>query len=184
MALDATNVRVALTGAVYTAPLLTSYPTDTTSAWDAGWVDLGYVSEDGVTESYSDDSEVIKAWQGGVTVRTVITSTEATFAFTLLETKKAAWELYHKGSLLTDDGTTASMSVKNATADEKMFGLDVVDGTNHVRIIVPRGEVTERGDIVYVNNAPVGYELTLTAYPDANGVTAIKMSDASALLST
>jgi hypothetical protein len=183
MTLDATNVRVALSGAVYSAPLLTAQPTTPSETWPVGWVDLGYISEDGVTEAYSDDSEVIKAWQGGATVRTVITSTEATFAFTCLETRKDVWETYHKGSLLTDDGATATMQVRNATAAERMFGFDVIDGTNHVRIVVARGEVSERGEIVYRNNEPVGYELTITAYPNADGVTAIKMSDADGLLS-
>lgn len=183
MASDATNVRVALTGAVYTAPLLTAYPPDATSAWGAGWLDLGYISEDGITEAYADNSEVIKAWQGGVTVRTVITSTDATFHFVCLETNINVLTTYHKGSLLTDDGTTATMNVASATADEKMFGFDVIDGANHVRIIVPRGEVSERAEITYTNAAAAAYDITITAYPDANGVTAIKMSDAAGLIS-
>lgn len=183
MASDASNVRVALTGAVYTAPSNTAYPADATSAWGAGWSDLGYISEDGVTEGYADNSEVIKAWQGGATVRTVITSTDATFHFVCLETNIAVLETYHKGSLLTDDGSTATMNVGAATADERMFGFDVLDGDEHIRIVVPRGEVSERAEITYTSNAAAMYDITVTAYPDANGVTAIKMSDAPGLLS-
>lgn len=183
MASDATNVRVALSGAVYTAPSNTAYPADATSAWGAGWLDLGYISEDGVTESYDDNSETIKAWQGGATVRSIITSTDATFHFVCLETNINVLETYHKGSLLTDDGTTATMNVTNATADEKMFGFDVLDGNDHIRIVVPRGEVSERAEITYTNSAAAAYDITITAYPDANGVTAIKMSDAAGLIS-
>lgn len=178
--LDSENVRVALTGAVYSAPKGTTAPTNSTTNWAVGWVDLGYVSEDGITESYSDDNTTIKAWQGGATVRSMITSSEATFAFTLLETKGAVLERYHKGASVTGNGATptgAVLNVSSATADERAWGFDVVDGTNHIRIVVPRGEVTERGEIVYRNNEPVSYSLTITAYPDDDGNVAIKYAN-------
>jgi hypothetical protein len=181
---DAENVRVALTGAVMSADLGTAAPIDPTVAWGTGWVDLGYISEDGVTEAYADDTNEIKAWQGGATVRTVITGSTATYAFTAIETNLEALSRYHKGSTFTDDGLGGftTVEVVGATADLRAWGFDIIDGSNHIRIILEKAEVTERGDIVYNNSDPIGYELTVTAYPNENGVVAVKFIDAAAVV--
>lgn len=173
MPLDPDNVRVALTGAVYTAPKGTTQPGDALDAWPTGWVDLGWISDDGVTESYNDDTTEIKAWQGGTTVRRVISASEATLKFVCIETKPDVLELFHKGSVVTGGG----IDVYAPTADERAFGLDVIDGDTHLRLIIARGEVTERADVVYKSDQAVGYEMTVTAYPDDNGLVMTKFSD-------
>lgn len=173
MALSASNVRVAVTGAVYVAPTGTTLPTTAAASLDGEFVDLGYVSEDGVTEAYEDESTDIKAWQGGATVRTVITGSTATLAFTMVETKADVLELFHKNSSVVSDGSTGyKMNVVQPTVDKRVFVLDVVDGTEEVRIVVPSGEVTERGEIVYKNDEPVGYQVTITCYPTTQGADA------------
>lgn len=181
MALQSDLVRVALTGAVYSAPAGTTAPTNATTAWAAGFVELGYISEDGVTESYNDSTTTIKAWQGGATVRTMITSSEAKFAFTCLETNGEVLARYHKGATIAGTGgppaTGSSIEVVAAQPDIREWGIDVLDGTNHIRIYLPSAEVTERGEITYKNDEPVSYPLTLTAYPDDAGIVAFKFSD-------
>src|SRR5687768_11806245 len=71
MALDAANVRVGITGGVRSAAVGTTAPTDPTSAYGAGWNEYGYISEDGVEETFTSESTDIRAWQNGVLVRTV-----------------------------------------------------------------------------------------------------------------
>lgn len=175
---DSDAVLVALTGAVLSAPAGTAGPVDPTTAWAAAWVNLGWISEDGVTESYSDDSNEIKAWQGGTTVRTVITGSTATYAFTAIETNEEVLARYHKGSTITPGTGFSTIEIAAAQADSRAWGFDVVDGTNHIRIILERAEVTERGDIVYNNSDAIGYEMTVTAYPNDTGVVAVKLVDA------
>ena len=51
MALDSDNVIVAVTGAVYVAPTGTAAPTASDSTLNVAFVDLGYVSADGITEA-------------------------------------------------------------------------------------------------------------------------------------
>jgi hypothetical protein len=182
MATSAANVQVAVTGAVYASGAGTTVtaPTTATSTLDTDLIDLGYIGEDGVVEHYEEDTTEIKAWQGGAIVRTMISSSKATFAFTMIENKEATVELYHKGSIMaTDGGTGFKIDVKTPNADPRVFVIDVLDGTEHIRIYIPLGEVTERGDITYANEEAIAYPVVVTAYPN-NGVVCTKFSDIAA----
>lgn len=176
MALTVENVRMGTTGAAYVAPLGTTAPTDTTAAWAAGWKDLGWLNEDGITEEYDVDTENVIAWQNGAVVRTVVTESAALFTFVCIETKEETLKAYHSGSTIS--GTTVkTMNVKAPTTDKRAWGFQVVDGARTLRIIIPNGEVTDRGEIVYQNEEPVGYEMTVTAYPATDGTVAVKIWD-------
>lgn len=177
----ADNVLVALTGSALVAPVGTTAPTLATTTWTAAsvaWVDLGYVSEDGITESHEDDTAEIPAWQRGDVVRRLITGSSAQYQLMLIETTKAALELYHKGSPVVGVHASghgpASQQISSPTVDRRAFGFDIIDGAKIVRMVIPQGEVTERGEIVYKNDEPIGFELTVTAYPASNGVHTIK----------
>ena len=86
MALDATQVRVGVTGAVYVAPTGTTLPTDATTSLAVAFDDVGYISEDGVTETQDTDTNDIVAWQNGAVVRKIQTSHDLTYSFAMLET--------------------------------------------------------------------------------------------------
>ena len=178
MTLNAANVRIGITGELYSAPTGTTRPTTSISALNAAYVGLGYVSEDGVTEEPDDNVERIVAWQGATVVRTNHTESSATLQCTLIETKGKVLELYHKGSTVAAVSSGQwKIDVKAPTTDRRQFVLDVIDGSKHIRFDVPDGEVTERGAIVYANGEAVGYEVTITTYPDANNVLYTKYSD-------
>ncbi|GGV54211.1 hypothetical protein [Streptomyces spectabilis] len=177
MPLNANAVRVAITGAAYVAPPKSKLPTDSTSGWDAAFVDIGWISDDGITEANSTDASEIKGWQGGQTVRKVISSSEMTFQFTAIETNKTVLELYHKGSKVATASGKSVLAIKAPGPDRRSFGFDVIDGNSHIRIVVPDGEVTETGDITYKGDEAIAYELTITAYPGADGTVAYKYSD-------
>lgn len=165
MATDSSNVAVAVTGVVSVAPTGTAAPTTASSALNVAFKDLGYISEDGVTETRDRSTNEIKAWQNGDTVREVITDASLSYSFTMLETKKETVELYY-GSAVTD-ATGVLTVVPSATGGRKAFVIDAVDGSNLIRTYIPQGEVTEVGDVVFVNGEAIGYEVTIRAYPDS-----------------
>jgi hypothetical protein len=173
MAQDLAAILVGQTGKIYTAPLGTAAPTDVSTAWAAGWIDLATISEDGLTMSFNEDSEDIKQWGGGV-VRKLITSSETTFAFTCLESSKQVMEAFYK---TTVDVLTNSFEIKGQIRQEVMWGFDVIDGPTHLRIVVARGELTERGDVVFKADQAAGMEFTVTAYQDDQLVSAVVYSD-------
>lgn len=175
MSLDATNVRVAVTGAVYVGPSGTTAPTDATTALPAAMTDLGYVSEDGVTETRERSTEKIKAWQNAATVREVVTEAGMTYKFRLLETKAETVALYY-GVEVDANGTVRINPSK--TGGRQAFAIDVIDDGQEIRVWVPDGEVSEVGEQQYANGTPIGYEVTVTCYPDANGDVAVKFYSA------
>jgi hypothetical protein len=178
MTLNAAAVRIGITGELYSAPTGTARPTTSTDVLNAAYTGLGYISEDGVTEEPDDNVERIVAWQNATVVRANTTESTTTLQCTLIETKGAVLEAYHKGS--TVEVVSAGqwkIDVKAPTEDRRQWVLDVIDGTKHLRFDVPDGEILDRGAIVYANGEAVGYEITITCYPDANNVLYTKYSD-------
>lgn len=163
MALDSDNVRVAVTGEVMVGATSATAPTGTGGS-TTGFTGLGYVSEDGVTETRDRSVDNLKAWQNGATVRTVVTDSNLTYAFTLLETKLETIELFY-GAEVTQAVSEGNFVIDaGSTGGRKSFIIDVVDGAELLRVYIPSGEITEVGDVVYSNGEPIGYEMTVTAY--------------------
>lgn len=166
MALDATKVKVATTGAAYIAPTTLTAPTSASSALGTDAKDLGYISDGGITETRDRSTSDIRAWQNGALVRQPVTESSITFNFVLIETKKEVIEAFYGGSVATD----GSIKINPAkTGGRKTFIFDVIDGDEIIRIYVPSGEITSVGDQVYVNGDPIGYELTVTGYLITSG---------------
>ena len=178
MALDATQVRVGITGELYKAPLGTTAPTGPTSVLDAAFTGLGYVSEDGVTESWDDSVDNIVAWQSATTVRAAVTESTGTLAMTLIQTNATVLEAFHRGSTMAEPtADTFRLDVKPIQSDPSAWVLDVIDGDRHIRMFLGNAEITERGEVMYANGQPIGYPITITCYPDANGNLMQKWSD-------
>lgn len=179
MALDSSNVRVAVTGALSVAPVDTPIPADGDDALDAAAADLGYFNEDGVTETRNRTTNTIRGWQNGAILREVVTESSLTYQGVLVETKREVVELYYGNTV---NATTGGIPIVPArTGGRKWFNLDIIDGDEFIRTTIPEGEVTEVGDQVYQNGEPVGYEVTITAYvtnkiqdADGNDAAAIK----------
>lgn len=177
MALVSANSSVAVNGGVRTALLGTTAPTDATASYAAGWEELGFLHEDGVTEATDVDTEELFAWQGGTLLRRVITSQTTTFAFRCVEVKKATLELRYPGSTVT----AGALEVKALESGHIFaFAFDYEDGPTKVRTIVPRAEVSEFEDIEYVSGELVSLGVTLACYPDASGTIMYKYSNSAA----
>ena len=164
MALSSSNVRVAVTGALSIGTAEAAAPTTGDSALGAGWADLGYFNEDGVTETRERSTEKIKGWQNADTVREVVTEATLAFSGILIETKKETVELYYGNTVDSSDGSIVVIPAK--TGGRRKFVLDVVDGDDFIRAYIASGEVTEVGEQVFASGEPIGYEVTITAYPD------------------
>lgn len=163
MANTSGNVKVAVTGAVYVAPLGSTAPTDADTALDGAFLEVGYISEDGITEANDTENEEIKAWQNSDIVRKTITKNETSYSFTMLETNSTALSLFYGKTIApAATGHTIGGQVTGRVA----LAIDIIDGTQVIRRFVPQAEVTERGEVTLNATDASGYEVTVTAYPD------------------
>lgn len=171
------NVLVGYNGFVYGAPLATALPTDENAAPNAAFVNQGYISDGGVTTSVAEDTTDIKAW-GGDVVRTITTSHKFSIQFTMIETNSTSLETFY------GDQTTPATAVQIKANNHlrQSWIVDVADGTTgHLRLVIPDGEVTQTGDVVYNTQGVISYPVTLTCYADTSGVKAyLYVHDASA----
>jgi hypothetical protein len=179
---DAEEVRIGYAGLAYEGQVGTVAPVGLTTSWGTGWHDLGLMSEDGLTEGSDQDRTEVRAWGYDSPVRTQISRKVTTFSVVFLETNAYVLSLYHAVPLSDMSSTGAGdtqflgfIQGQNTAPDERALGLDIIDGARRFRFIVPRCEVTDRGEIVYKGDEPVGYEVTFTALLSSDGTTMQRM---------
>lgn len=160
-------------GHVFRAPIGTTLPTDASTALNAAFIDMGYISEDGVTNSNSPESSVVNAW-GGTPVLTIQESKEDTYQLTFISAENVEVQKMVYGDTNVTGTIADGLTVKaNATElEEASYVIEMIAKGNIAhRVVIPAAKPSEIGDIVYNDTDPVGYEITLSCSADAQGNT-------------
>ena len=148
MAISADEVRVAGTGRVYTAPKGTALPTTVDSALPAEWTDLGYVTTDGVSFTFSRETEDLAAWQGDK-IRVLSLSEPKMVEFTLMQTDAAVLETaFGGGTVVTADGVTTYTPPLRGENVERSMVIEFLDDDITYRYAFAR--VQQEGDVNFV----------------------------------
>lgn len=172
-ALNVTAGKPKIGGAVFRAPVDTSLPTDAKTALNEAFKALGYCSVDGLVNANSPSSNTVNAW-GGDPVLNYQDAKPDTFKFKLIEALNVEVLKAVYGDTNVTGTLTTGITIKANSQEQKeqawVFDLTMKGGVAK-RIVVPRAKVTAVGDIVYVDNQPVGYETTISAVPDTAGQT-------------
>lgn len=158
-------------GAIYFAPLGSALPTDANTSLPEAYVNLGYVTEDGVTMTTTEETDMVKAW-GPENVMVSQNDYGETVTYNLLETIRPAVLQYMRGA--ENVAINADGSIKSATTGEQLpRGIIVIDtiqnngGANprYHRIVYGDCQITDRsGDQTYNNSDPVTFPVTFTAF--------------------
>ena len=169
---DTTNVTTGkplVGGAIYRAKTSVTLPTSARTTLSKEFMSLGYISDDGVVNSNSPETEPLKAW-GGDTVSTVQKGKPDTFTFTLIEAlnKEVLKTVYGSDNVSTSEDTNEIKVKANAKeAEESSYVIDMIMNKSTLkRITIPKGKITDVGEITYKDEELVGYKVTLTLFPD------------------
>ena len=157
-------------GYFFSAPSTATVPTDITTALPADFVNLGFISEDGVTESIETDSENLVDMNGDP-VYTASSSRTETITLKLIEVKEASLKEMYGQTMVSAD--TKLITVKHGSHDNpaRIYVLELVlrDGRRW-RQVVPAGQVTEVGELSLASGEVAGREVTITCNVDSDGV--------------
>ena len=139
MALDSRNIRIAGTGAIYKAPVGSTAPTDSTTALDAAFVNLGF-AKDGFEINQEYKTKDVEAWQTREVVLQFPTSLSRTVSFESIESNKASVALaWNNATITKTTGGVYSMTLPASYVNtEFALVLDMSDGTTSQRIYFPR----------------------------------------------
>lgn len=172
--MNAQNVTAAkpkIGGSIFRAPVGTKLPTTYSETLAANFKNLGHVSEDGVTNGNSPSGDKVRAW-GGATVLNYMEDKPDTFKTKLIEAFNAEVlkTIYGEKNVSVAENGDISLA---ATAEDPVQYSWVVDmllkGGRAKRIVIPCASITEMEEITYKDNEPVGYGITLSAEPAADG---------------
>lgn len=167
MAKNYDNVRIYGDGdsGVWVGPKGAAMPTDLATE-PVDHVELGWLSEDGVSVDRSEEATSFRAHQGGVVVRRKKTSVEDTITFQCLEETAATMGLRFAGQKPVLEGDVARITVKDQTKDDaRSWVVDEYDGDYVTRYLVEVGHAGS-GSLAYSNSAMTVYEFTVTIVGD------------------
>jgi hypothetical protein len=103
MAKDASKVRVALTGSIWTGDEGATLPTTISAAPGAGFTELGYTTEDGVTFTFGREVENLMGWQSTDPLRVLVTEEPKGVEFTLRQLERATFLNSFGGTITEPD---------------------------------------------------------------------------------
>lgn len=156
---------------------LADIPGDATEALNAALkaVAVGYLGNDGVTKTVDRQTEKIKDWNGDTVV--VLTSEHTvTLKLTFMESANAA--------LLKGVYGTENVTISKAKGMEKIKLVENADALPHnsytfeikgaedakIRVFAPDAQVTNVGDVTFVKNDVIKYEVELECFANENNV--------------
>ena len=169
MAVAGSEVRVAGSGHVYLAPVGTAMPTDT-AALPADWVDLGYVTEDGVAFNFDRETEDLNSWQGDK-VRVLTMREPKSIEFALMQTNvDVVTAALGGGEVTADSGNTTFTYTPPAEGTNTPHALVVEfdDGTLVYRYNFPKVQLDGGVQFTLTRSGAVTYPLNFGVLdPDA-----------------
>lgn len=160
-------------GAVWSAPAGTTVPTDASTPLPEAFRSLGYISEDGITNSEESDSSDIKAY-GGAVVRTATSSYKETYVMTPLETNAVTLaETYGADNVRLNDKGEVCVDHNSKSRPSRVYVVEsLLDGGTKVsRDVIPIGRVTEIGERAFKDGEPLARQITITCEQDETGST-------------
>lgn len=179
----ASPTNLTTTGGLYVAPFGTPLPEDVDDVLDAAFVNLGYVSADGVTLNIDSATTPIEVW-GGDEIATL----RDTYSIELTATLFQVLSPEVNAALFGDDNVTTAAATQSAGNRMKVLLNSklpprislVVDSfyeQRAIRHVAQIAQLQDLGDIQLVHNAPLQFETTFRVLRGTDGNHLIKYTD-------
>jgi hypothetical protein len=140
---DPTQVIVAPGGVVAVAPEGTAEPANEDSALNAAFVDVGYISEDGVRFNTSPNVTDIAAWQSTYPIRSETETREGGIAFTMRQWNLENFKIAFGGGFAVTI-TAGHWKYRPPSGAQSVNAVIVTWTDTHTyRIVVPRAQIVE-----------------------------------------
>ncbi|MEU0098262.1 phage tail protein [Streptomyces sp. NPDC006267] len=183
---DSANIIVGTAGKAYAAPVGTTFPLGPELTWGAEFVDMGFITPDGLEEAMAEERTQLDAWGEDAPVVDLAKKRTQTFKLTFRETTAQLLSLYYQVQTSNMTSTAAEVGPpataqflsfgSGSTQDtvEIALGLDVIYGGKRHRIMVARCGVSDRGARKHSADDSSNYELTFTALSAPGGAQSVQ----------
>lgn len=158
--LDTTQVQVAAGSGVFSAPAGTAAPTLGTAP-ATPWVDLGYISDDGITNTRSRSTENFGAWQTLSPIVVLLTGITDTFAFSFRQWSSATLAFVYGSAGLVLPKFAPAKTLPADTA--LLFVWQWL--TYNTQLWVPRGKISGDTESVLTRTAPSDLPVEIISTP-------------------
>ena len=162
-----------VSGYCFSAPLATSSPTDAAVALTNGFVNLGFIDDNGITIKQGSKIIEIRDWNGDL-VEALDDEVSASVSMTLMQTGvEQMKELY--GAANVTVGTeipTPKLKSVGFTGDplpHKKYVWEMKNSKGLGRLLADDGQITEIGDIKIVKKDVIKCTVTVTLFRAASG---------------
>ena len=160
-----------LDGAMKVAPVGTKLPTDAKATLDAAFKSLGYISEDGATNTKSEDTDEVRAW-GGDVVLTLRQGSTNEYTTRLIESMNVEVLKLIYGEDNVTGTLDTGIKVKDNNKPRKPVSIvieTILKNDVLRRIVIPYAEVVQDGEINYTDSDATGFDVTFKLQVDSNG---------------
>lgn len=157
----------ATTGAVSVAPVGTEMPKTASEKLNDKWDSGGYVGDAGISISTNKGTTVIKDWSQG-TVRKALSDFDGTISLPFLQIDEwsakrlVGADNVHTDNATKDHGNILAVDLGPSMPDEEAYCFSMKDGTNRIRVLVPRGQIVTIDALNFVPNAANTWPGTLS----------------------
>lgn len=136
--------------AIYLAPLGTTLPTTLDGELDPAFEEVGWLGDEGFTETLTGSRNKSRGHQGNGVVRTRMNETGTEIAFVALEQKAQTQSLrYHEKETATTGGVRTTTRSPGQRINRRAAVIDLFDADNETvkeRFIIPVFEIAANGD--------------------------------------
>ena len=156
------------TGMFYHAPAGTALPTSLATAPANPWVEIGDVSDAGITLAFNKSTTNLKNW-ANVVKRVIMTDHSETIQSPIMDTVEEAFKaVFGEDNVTVTTGKTTVNLSDNDLPPEEAFLWIMKDGDDMLAIGCTNGQVTAVDNVSFTPGGAINWTPTITA-TGANG---------------